>query len=391
MTNRSINIKYALLQTGFFSTFCILMGYATNYLSYMGLEPVLIGGILAAGNLFSTLLQPLIASIVDKKHIPLHKLLLVSCVIMILFSISLIFIHNSIILLTIIYVLLITLLNVLTPLIYSLAFAFEKLNIKISFGLARGLGSASYAVTSLIMGYIIKKINPVFLPLFYIAIFASLIPLLNSFRLKGKMNKKVIKEEADVLKEETAVNFFQEYRKFMIFLAGAVLVFFTHTLINNFMIYVIRGIHGTDREMGIAVFMAALIELPAMAAFDKFKEKIDISLLLKISAVMFTVKHILAFLATNVYIFYLSQIMQCAAYAIFVPASVYYINKRFEEKDAVKGQSFATMVVTLGGIFASFIGGILIQNAGISMTLLIGAIISIIGTVIMVLHIENVS
>ena len=81
----------------------------------------------------------------------------------------------------------------------------------------------------------------------------------------------------------------------MIFVVGVILVFFTHTIINNFFIQVITPIGGTESQMGIAVFIAAIVELPAMAMFNVMRKKIDCSTLLKISVIIFGLKHLLTF------------------------------------------------------------------------------------------------
>ena len=59
----------------------------------------------------------------------------------------------------------------------------------------------------------------------------------------------------------------------MIFIFGLVLVYFTHTIINNFFIQVITPIGGTESDMGTAVFLAAILELPAMIFFNNIREK----------------------------------------------------------------------------------------------------------------------
>lgn len=40
------------------------------------------------------------------------------------------------------------------------------------------------------------------------------------------------------------------------------------------------------------------------------------------------------------------------AYALFIPASVYYVNKKIAVADRVKGQSLVTTSMTLSGVFA---------------------------------------
>ncbi|MDO4941675.1 MAG: MFS transporter, partial [Lachnospiraceae bacterium] len=149
-------------------------------------------------------------------------------------------------------------------------------------------------------------------------------------------------------------------------------------------------IGGTSSDMGNAVFLAAIFELPTMLFFTKVSQKVNCGTLIKFSVIMFFVKHVLAYFAMNMIMIYLSQAMQMFAYALFIPASVYYVNQKIAASDQVKGQSMVTMAMTIAGVFASLIGGVLIDMIGIHYALLVGAVVSFVGMIIVCLAVEKV-
>jgi len=63
--------------------------------------------------------------------------------------------------------------NTIMPLMNAMAFMFEYHGIEVNYGLARGLGSIAYAVTSLILGNIVNMYDALLIPIFYI-IFSAL-------------------------------------------------------------------------------------------------------------------------------------------------------------------------------------------------------------------------
>ena len=126
-----------------------------------------------------------------------------------------------------------------------------------------------------------------------------------------------------------------------------------------------------------------------MNVFEKIKHRIEVGRLLKFSVIMFTVKHILTFLAPNMAVIYLAQCLQIFAYAIYIPAGVYYVDLLFDRADATLGQSLMASTATAGGVIASFVGGFLIDSIGVSLTLMIGMITSIIGTVIVLMTVQK--
>jgi len=390
---RSLNAKYAAIQALFFMGICTLLSYAAVYLGAIGLSSSVIGVIMALGNLGATILQPVLAGFVDEKNLNVNHVVMASlagvsviCVLMLLFTKV-----NAVV--AVLYTLTMTFACALTPLLNVMTFRFEQYGIQLSYGVARGIGSAAYALTSLIIGNILKVVAAEFVPLFMIIAFVGLIPILNGFVVKDReiVNPQPAETEEDSA-EDSKINyiaFAKRYPKFMIFVAGTILIFFTHMLINNFFINFVTNVGGTTGDMGTALFLAAIVELPAMVVFDKFKEKIDISLLLKAAAVFYSIKHFLMLIATNMILIDISMLFQFLSYAFLVPASVYYAARVIDKKDATKGQALVTMGSTIGGIFASLFGGVLLDGVGVKMTLVIGVVISIIGTLLVVLFSEK--
>lgn len=391
MNNNGLNAKYAFIQATYYMVFCMVIGYAAVYLGAIGMSSTIIGLILAGGNVLTSIMQPIIASVIDKQHLSLNKVLIIMLIVMIGLSLGVTFLANVPLLAAIFYVLLAMVLFSLMPLINSLAFAFEEHGVQLNFGVARGIGSVAYAICSLALGEVVKIYSPKLMPFVYIVVLFAMIPVIRSFVLKDVSEK----EEEKILEEEIPastgdVSFFKKYTTFMIFLGGFILVYLDHTMINNFFINVVKGVGGNTSDMGRAVFLAAVLELPAMSLFQKYKEKLRIDSVLKISAIFFTVKHLLTYLAMNMAMIYIAQAFQMIAYALFIPASVFYVDKLVAKQDAIKGQSLVTVSMTISGVFASLLGGVLMDGIGSHGALLVGLIISAVGTLIMLFTTERV-
>lgn len=387
--SKSINIKYSFLQGIYFVGFCTVIGYAAVYLGSIGMSSSLIGIVLAVANVLTSIGQPVLGGYIDKTNISMKKVLLLMFGICAVLSAVLMITSKVTFLAAIIFVALSTVLYTTMPLINSLAFAFQKKGVDVKFGVARGIGSVAYALTSLVLGNVVKTVSPKLMPIAFIVIFLGILPLLKSFKVPDEDEvKEEVKEEVEI---EGTAQFVKKHMKFMIFLIGFILVYFDHTVINNFFIYVVKNVGGNTGDMGNAVFLAALLELPTMALFEKFKNKINIKTAIIVSAVFFSIKHILTYLATNMFLIYLAQATQMLAYALFIPASVYYVDKLFDAKDAVKGQALVTTSMTVSGILASLLGGIMLDSIGVYETLFLGLVVSVLGTVIMIFTVQNVN
>ena len=390
--SKKFNFKYSLTQALFFGSYCALMGYASVYLLANGFSNSVIGTVLALTSIIGVFTQPAIATYADKHpDVSLRKLILLFMIGAVILSAIIFFLHGKSAILLVVFVSIVTFMGTIMPLVNSLPYKLEEVGIKINFGLARGMGSITYAIVSIVVGYLVEAFGSSLLPIIYF-IFNVLLTLVVYTFIIPQPDKTIKKEE--VKKEDgQSISIFQfvvRYKKFMIFILGTLLIYFTHTLINNFFIQVLRPIGGTESQMGTAIFIAAAVELPAMAVFDKLREKIGCTNLIKIAVIIWSVKHIITWLAPNIIVIYLAQILQMASFAIVTPAGVAYVNATINGNDVVKGQSMLTMGMSASGIIANFAGGILLDAIGVSSVLFIGAIVSIIGTIVTIFALDPV-
>ena len=391
MENKSLDIRYACIHGFYWMLCCSMIGYASVFLLDKGFTNTTIGTVLAISNILAVFGQPAVASYMDKtSKLSLRMLISLILVVIIALSLVLCFLTGASMVMVVLTIVAFTLMLTLQPFINSLTFAFEKNGIHINFGLARGIGSVAYAVMSLILGNLVAAFSPELLPFFYVGLSLCALFFVYTFFLPGHKDEIVHQEKETEHDQLSMGQFIKKYKTFMLLLVATVLLFFDHSVINNFFIQVVNHINGNSADMGNAIFLAAVLELPTMALFTKFQQKIGCKNMMLISAVFFSVKHVLTYFAVNMFMIYVAQVMQMLAYAVFIPASVYYVSQLVEEHDMNKGQALVTGAMTLASVFASLAGWVLLDALGVSKVLMIGAIISVLGTICMFISVEDV-
>ena len=78
--------------------------------------------------------------------------------------------------------------------------------------------------------------------------------------------------------------------------------------------------------------------------------------------------------------------LQMLSFALCLPSAVYYVNETMAVEDRVKGQSLLIASSTMGGVFGSLSGGVLVDFAGIKAT---GLGLSKIGTAIVCIFVSR--
>jgi Major Facilitator Superfamily. len=397
--------RYSMAQALYWTSYCMMVGFAAVYLLAKHYNNSEIGVILAIVNILAMFLQPAMAAFIDRtSRISLKNFICVLGSVILILSLLILFIGDIKYTAVIFIVLAFGILISMQPLITAICFAYEKAGIKINYGIARGIGSGAYAVTSIVLGTVIDRLGAGLLPVYYIVALILLLSILLSFRPRKTEEKQSQRAEfsaeqkTESLKNKkdltvsgsvSVLAFFKKYKTFSIFIAGSSLVFFSHFLINTFMIQIMYGIGGGTAQMGTSVFIAAMMEIPIMFVFNWLKEKVSCAALLKITAIVFTAKHLLAFLSVSVPMFYLTQLLQIGGYGLYIPASVYYANQIMDNKDLIKGQAMVTGAITLGNILASLIGGILLDHFNAQSMLFAGIIVSTAGSIFMLFSIKS--
>ncbi len=382
-------LRYTLLNAAYFVAFCTIHAYAAVYLLANGFSNTEVGILLAAANIVSAIFQPIIAGVIDRPG-PLtnRSFILISVAVIFAGSMILWLIPCGKAAIFIIYAVIYMIQFAYQPVMTALCFEYQKAGCDIYYGLARGLGSASFAVTAAIIGGIVERNGETVL--LYVNIVTMLISALLIITFVLPCNGKDDKTDTSVTKHEakdgvihnSLSSFAGAYPAFMVFLIGTICFFFAHNMINDFMIQIIRNLGGGETELGYANFLQAILELPVMALIGFILKKISADNLLILSGFAFFIKILILVFTVNMAMMYLSQSFQLFAYAVFIPAAAYYVNSTMNEYDQVKGQAYVTSAITIGGVFSNLISGVILDHAGIKVMLITGTVVCAVGVII---------
>lgn len=397
-TSFRYTLKYSLLQGSYWPIICAVYNFSSVYLLSKGFTNPQIGIILALANIFAVILQPAIASYADTSvKISLKKLTVMLAIIAAVLSAAIFLLPPQFVTLSLLFTIDLALLLTLQPFVNSLGMQLINRGISFNFGLARGIGSISFAVFSYVIGFFIEQYEPdatmviAMLLLFFFIFFTGTLPTgATSLPKTPTPTTEKSKSEASG-KSLNAFAFMLRYKRFSLLLLAVSLTFTSHVMLNNYAMQIVTNVNGTAKNMGTAIAIAAAVELPAMALFTFFIRKTKCSLLLKLSLFFFCIKALIALLAPNVLVFYISQLFQFSAYAVFIPASIYYVNLVIDETDMIKGQAFMTGAISLGGVIGSFLGGLLLGGSGVRGMLIVSVVTSVLGFVISLPAIEKTS
>lgn len=396
INTKKLTLQYCILQGAYWASFCIIYTFATVFLLDRGFSSSQIGVIIAAGNILGVVLQPVFASIVDRsKTITLHKLTGILAAIMAVLILLLYVLPNLFFAVILLFLMTDTFLQVIQPLINSVSVYYVNKGINVDFGAARGIGSLSYAAASYVLGILVEKYGcsmilfAGFLMVAIITIVVFSMPIIKEAAETSAESSQVVSPHTVSEKEEkeSILSFAGRYKYFMLTLVGVTFLFSFHNMNNSYMIQIITNVGGTSADLGRLLAIAAITEIPIMFLFSRIVKHVKSSVLLVISGIFFVLKAFGYFAAGNIALMTIAAVMQMGSFAIYIPASVYYVNEVMEERDKFKGQALMTGTNTLGGMIGSLLGGVLIDYAGVSVMNLTGLVMAVAGAVLVFLFV----
>ena len=402
-----LNIKYGCIHGTYWMYYGVAGSFASAFLLARGYSNAEIGIILAVGNILAVFLQPLIADLADRsKKLSLIGVTQLSAVLLMVLTGLLFVMKQKSAALWVVYMFIMAWMTTLQPLFNSLAFKLEETGVHINFGACRSVGSLAYAVLCAFLGTLVEAKGVGVLPLsgeiVLLMLLASLWVTKTQFdRMVGEKTGKqavsvlgecghVPASDAEEAEEINLALFVKRNKLFVVLNLAVIGVFFSNSILNNFMLQVVEGVGGTSEDMGRIFSVMAFLEIPALFFFDKIKERFSCQLILKFAAICFTLKVLLIYLAESVTMIYVAHLLQTLSFGLFLPAMVSFIGEVMAKGEAVKGQALYTVMTTASSMLASVLGGIMLDVSGPGFMLLISTIATGLGALVLVLIVDRI-
>ena len=382
MGRRSLFFRNALLQFSFFISFCVLTVFTVLYLQSVGFSTLDTGIIFGLGNLCGALLQLVTGQLADaSKVISLRMVIFGHALLALVFMIPVVFFQATGFIIPVAFFVFVLISQAIQGPINAVSVAFEQAGYPISFSVIRGIGSASYGLTSLAAGFYFESrpITDVPLVLFCGMLLFMLCIFLVPPVPAGVNTLRDARVEPD---SQPTKHFYRKYPFFVPLLIGFTLLFAGHMIINNFLALLVENVGGSSGQVGVAVSCAIVMETTSLMLYGRFRRMLSDRALMAIAACFFTVKAFILSQAADVGLVYVSQFFQFATFPFLTGGISYFSADVVEVQDLVKGQNVVTIIMALGGAIGSTSGGFLLNYTNAATALMVTVAISLVGTLI---------
>jgi PPP family 3-phenylpropionic acid transporter len=387
VTVKSLTLHIALIQGFYWMIFCPISSYASVYLLHKDFSNQQIGWVLALNGILAVFLQPWLGALADRsRHLPLKGFIAILAFFPILMLIALNYLPLNWLWISLFYVLTLAFMQTLQPLINSLTFQCINAGYEVSYGFTRAIGSLTFAILSSLIGLWLNSHTPDHLPLFGAILFVAVFLLILFFPNLQPLRKPdtLAQPLAPAGMKESTTDFLKKYQGFLMLILGVAFLFVFHNIINSYLVQIMTPLGAQDFQLGLALTIAALCELPALFGFNFLVRRVKAQTLLQLAGIFYALRSLLFFFAASIWMINLGQVIQGVTYALIIPASVYYVDHLMKDEDKVKGQTWITGGMTLGGIIGSIVGGWMLDRFSVHALLGFGMAAAVLGSLLIV-------
>ncbi len=370
---------YALIQGLYWAIYCLMAGFASVFLLDRGFTNGQIGLILGFSYLLSAFLQPVIGAFFSRYGIRLNWGIACLYIPVALLSLCILVLPLEQIAVAVMIVIIFTIQSMLQPSVNALHQNFETEGRQVNFGLARGVGSAAYALSSFLMGRLLMHFSPSILPGAYGLCVVVMIIVLFCARTGSGSRRRVDARGdsyADILRQHPHMG---------LFLIGVLCMFLVYSFIEAFLVQIIISIGGNSGDLGTAITLSAMTELPAMILFSRYSRKGSGIRLFMFSIWFWFARDLLTLLAPSPAILFAVQLLNFVSCAVYVPGMMDYMRHVLPETQLLRGVTMAGTAATVGSLLATIMGGWLIDAIGVRSALAVVQLFPACGTILLTL------
>lgn len=386
---RKVNFQYTAVQSAYWMSFLPIGSFAVVLLQSKNFTDSEIGILLAIQSFASIVAQPAIAAFAGKHtRIPLKRIVAALLVVSALIFSFMYFIPHLFVPALLIFAVMGATTSSVPAFVNAIAMQLNNAGIPVNYGIARGMGSMSFAVVGIILGKLIDMSGVDVIIPFYAA--ASMVTVAFLLTMHTPPVPKASGDDKPKAPKTNLIAFLAENKSYAGFCIASALLFSSHAFINTFLPNIVQNLGGSVTDMGITRSIAAACELPVMFIFSFLTRKFGSRSLLVVSGFSFFAKTLLTLFAPGMAFLFVLQFLQMPAFGLYTPAAVQFSDQSVSDENRVRAQAISAVSgFGIGNVIGNLCGGFLLDIFGLLPMLIFASVIAFLGFAVMLVSMRG--
>lgn len=349
--------------------FCAMGSFTAIYLGFLGFTDSEIGFTSSLVSLFAVAIQLLLADFSDKhSSLPLKYIVTGMYAAGIVLAAAVNFLPLPIAAMMLVYALAHAFSNAMDCFISAMIMQFANAGIPVRYGWPRSVGSVTFALLALGLGWVIEEQSPaILMPLYMIlAVIAMTVVCFMPSAPKSP------EAAANRQSRENKISYPQMLKRnptLLLFILAMCVCSLGNSPSYTFLIRIVERLGGNASTLGLALFLQACMELPSLCLSSFFVRKFRRRTLLTMVMALRLVRILGIMLAPNLTVFFLVTCVGGFNNGISMFASVEFINSIVSDGERVRSQSLLSFTNTFGSVVGTALAGVILDSLGLGIML----------------------
>lgn len=381
-----IEAIFAGMHFSYWLSMCAFSGFMAVYLSYYGFSDGLIGLTASAVSIITIAFQLGISSFSDRNsHIPLKRIITVIYLVILGLVAVLALVPLPLILMMLAYSLAGGLASGLPGLYNAQIIQFVNAGLPVNLGWPRGISALVYALFAYLLGLLLEHhAASILMPICLICITVAILMVLLMPRPEQVTEDSAIDDLAQPPDRTGLFHMLASSGVLRAFLLSAIFMSAGQTNVMVFLTRVVESQGGNEGALGLAMFLQAGVEMPAMFLTPLLLRHFRARAILAFSVTAYFIKALMVLFATGIGGVYAAMAFSVFCFGLYGITSVYFVNGIVRQNEKVRAQALVTASSALAAVASNSMAGWVVQAYGIKRLNLVCAVLQLIAAALMI-------
>lgn len=383
---RRVELVFAGMHSTYWISLCAFSGFIAVYLSYYGFSNTLVGITASLIAFLTIVFQLTVSSFSDANpHIPLKRIILSVYLVILGLVAILALVPLPLVMMLFTYAIAGGLTSGMPGLYNAQVVQFINAGLPVNFGWPRGVSALMYALFALLLGNLLEHYQAsILMPICILGLVLAIIMVLIMPEPRQLAEDTAIPGLAMGHQRTTMKQLLAQSKPLRLFLLASIFMSMGLTNVLLFLPRVIESCGGSKGDLGLAMFIQAGIELPAMILCPILLKRVRARLILAVSVSAYLVKSMLLLLASSMSTIYAAMMLSILCFGLYGVASVFFVNDLVRPNEKVRAQTLVTASSAVANMAGSLGAGWIVDRFGITTLNLLSSLLLAVAASLMI-------
>lgn len=381
-----IEAIFAGMHSSYWLSMCAFSGFMAVFLAYYGFSDSQIGLTASLISAFTIVFQLGVSSFSDANaQVPLKKIITLIYLLILGLVAVLAILPLPLVLMMLVFSLAGGLANGLPGLYNAQIIQFVNAGMPLNLGWPRGVSALLYALFAFLLGLLLERFSPsILMPISILCLTLAILMVLVMPRPDQVVEDSPIPSLAQPPVKTSLKEMLGGNRVLALFLLSAVFMSAGQSNTLVFLNKVVNSRGGNEAVLGLAMFLQAGVEMPAMFLSPLLLRRFRARAILGFSVTFYFIKSLMILFSSGIAGVYLAMVTSIFCFGLYGITSVYFVNGITKENEKVRAQSLVTASGALSAVLSNPVAGWVVQNHGIGTLNLVCAVLQLVAAALMV-------